>query len=183
MIRKKFVFLVFAILLFFRLDAQDKIFNIKIVFDENVNMNDIIVLYDNGTKTNKLILRNVKEANINTICLAPYLKITILGLYKEEKYDNYEEFYVEKLNAEIFLYKNPNKDDNLKYLFKLQNVLESKNMGAYEYNKTFEKNFDEFAKSREEINRNKADSLRNDSLQLKYSLRVRHFEEEYGVPQ
>lgn len=142
------------------------------VFHEGVDKNKFVVLYDNGLSTEKFVLAkdaSLKEAIIETELHTPYLKVTILGLYKEDKFDNIENFYTNQTNARIDIFKATDSVSNLQYKLKLEGI--SDDIGRVTYTNALRNEIDELALLRENSDIRKSDTLMKRYNEIAFLLR------------
>ncbi|WP_165372109.1 TlpA family protein disulfide reductase [Emticicia agri] len=118
----------------------------KLVFHEGVDKKNLTITYDNGLTWQKhpLSKNNIPvEEIIEAETHAPYLKISIIGLYKEDAFDNNEDFYINAESGRIEFFRNLNRKDNLRYKLKLEGVLDD--IGQNNHKNTIRKEVDEMA--------------------------------------
>lgn|GEM_PF-2649252 len=124
--------------------------NVKLVFHEGVDKAKLIVLYDNGLEMQKVDVSkdtSLTETLIETEVHAPYLKVVILGLYKEDRFGNIENFYTNQAYARIDIYKATDNVADQQYKLKLEGI--SDDIGRVAHTNAIRNEIDELATLRE----------------------------------
>ncbi|MBA4852287.1 TlpA disulfide reductase family protein [Emticicia sp. BO119] len=130
--------------------AQSKKVQVKLVSHPGVNKKNLSIMYDNGLAFQRVVLSKNDASNeemIETESYTSYLRITIVGLYKEEIFDNNEDFYISSESGRIDFFKNPNRKDNLKYKLLLNGILDD--IGQKNHKNAIRKEVNEMAAIRQ----------------------------------
>lgn len=147
--------------------AQVKKVSVKLVFHEGVNKKKLNISFDNGLIEQRLIMSKHNTGNeelIETECYAPYLKISVVGLYKKDVFDNNEDFYANAESGRIDFFKNPNRKGNSPYQLKFEGVLDD--IGQRNHKNAIRKEVEEMAALREN-----PELATNDSLLMTYGIK------------
>jgi len=130
--------------------AQSKKISVRLVFHEGVDKAKLLVLYDNGLETQKLDVSkdaSLREELMETEVHAPYVKVIILGLYKEDRFGNIENFYTNQAYARIDIYKATDNIANQQYKLKLEGI--SDDIGRVTHTNAIRNEINELAALRE----------------------------------
>nr|WP_293835671.1 TlpA disulfide reductase family protein [uncultured Arsenicibacter sp.] len=119
-------------------NAQVKNINVNFAYRGTKSIKHLNIFYDTGESIKKIDLNKLKNGKLSVTCSSKfhYLKIIILGQYKEDRFDNVENYYITKNNTTFNIIYNPDTKSNSIFLINTINDTTTDLNNFIAFNKT-----------------------------------------------